>query len=231
MKHNVIRFGAFLGLLFSLSFSVHAENPVALEGAKVGEWTMDYDAALKLAGEKNLPLMLNFTGSDWCHWCQHMDKAVFGQEAWKKFAADNLILVTIDFPEDPKRVPENLVERNAKLKAKYSIQGYPTYMVIDSDGQTVLGQLGADQEITPDSFIGEIKSVTRFSKASVEAYCKANPDKAEAFKAELAEMSKAEKEFETWLATNPTQNPENDKKFADFQSRFEKIIAKLDAFK
>jgi len=40
------------------------------EGAKVGRWTMDLDAAKKLATDKQLPILLNFTGSDWCYWCK-----------------------------------------------------------------------------------------------------------------------------------------------------------------
>ncbi|MBL50064.1 MAG: thioredoxin, partial [Roseibacillus sp.] len=74
-----------------------AADKVELEGAKVGVWTMDFDAAVKLAGEKKLPLMLNFTGSDWCGWCKLMDKEVFAEEVWKTYAKENVLLVTLDF--------------------------------------------------------------------------------------------------------------------------------------
>lgn len=67
--------------------TTQAGDKVQLEGAKVGEWTMDFDAAVKLAGEKNLPLILNFTGSDWCGWCKLMDESVFSKREWQKFAA------------------------------------------------------------------------------------------------------------------------------------------------
>ena len=58
----------------ALMMSAQAADKVELEGASVGVWTMDFDAAVKLAGEKKLPLILNFTGSDWCGWCKLMDK-------------------------------------------------------------------------------------------------------------------------------------------------------------
>ena len=80
--------------------SAQAADQVELEGASVGIWTMDFDAAVKLAGEKNLPLMLNFTGSDWCGWCKLMDKNVFAEEVWKTYAKENVLLVTLDFPQD-----------------------------------------------------------------------------------------------------------------------------------
>ena len=37
-----------------------------LNGITPGKWTMDFDAAKKLANEKKLPILLNFSGSDWC---------------------------------------------------------------------------------------------------------------------------------------------------------------------
>ena len=75
-------FSAALGLL--LAFSAHA-NEVQTKGAKLGQWTMDYDAAVKLAQSSKQPMILNFTGSDWCGWCKIMDKNVFAKDEWKKY--------------------------------------------------------------------------------------------------------------------------------------------------
>ena len=106
-----------MGLAMSaVVMNAQAADKVKLEGAKVGVWTMDFDAAVKLAGEKNLPLMLNFTGSDWCGWCKLMDKNVFAEEEWKAYAKDNVLLVTLDFPNDKSIVPEKYVKRNEKLQ-------------------------------------------------------------------------------------------------------------------
>src|SRR6478752_6234951 len=44
------------------------------EAAGIGAWTTDYPAAVKVAQERKLPLFLQFTGSDWCGWCQKMEK-------------------------------------------------------------------------------------------------------------------------------------------------------------
>ena len=93
-------------LSLSLGESAHASDSVQTEGAKVGHWTMDFDAAKKMAAEKNLPLMLNFTGSDWCGWCKLMDKNVFAEKEWQDYAGENALLVTLDFPKDKSIVPE-----------------------------------------------------------------------------------------------------------------------------
>ena len=146
---NLPKIAAFSLLLgVALTLPLTGADEVQLEGAKVGQWTMDYDAAVTLAAEKKLPMMLNFTGSDWCGWCKLMDKNVFAQEEWKSYAAANVVLVTIDFPQDKSIVPEKFVDRNAQLQQKFGVGGYPTYVLLESDGKTVLGQLSAGKEKT-----------------------------------------------------------------------------------
>ena len=216
--------------LGAFALTAEAENSVATEGAEIGKWTMDYDAATKLAAENKLPMMLNFTGSDWCGWCKLMDKAVFAEDEWKKFAAENVVLVTIDFPNDKSIVPEKFVARNKELQTQFGVRGFPTYVVLDSDAKTKLGQLGAGRDKTPASFIEEFKGVAKMSASAIEAYVKANPDKAEAYKAAIAEDKAAQKALADWIATGPEKNEENDKKYAEFKERIEKASEKLASF-
>ncbi len=214
----------------ALTITAQAEDAVQLEGAKVGHWTMDFDAAVKLAKEKKVPMMLNFTGSDWCGWCKLMDKGVFAKEEWKKYAAENAILVTLDFPRDKSIVPEKYVSRNKELKDQFSVRGYPTYVVLDSDGKTKIGQLGAGRDKTPKSFIEEFKGVTRLSAANIAAYCKKNPDKADAYKKAIKESKDAKKALMDWIGTRPEKNEENNKKFEGFQKRIKETEEALKKF-
>ena len=62
------------------------------------DWMTDYAAAKIKAAAEQKPLLLDFTGSDWCGWCIKLDKEVFSQKSFKEFAADNLVLVELDFP-------------------------------------------------------------------------------------------------------------------------------------
>ncbi|HAO97267.1 MAG: hypothetical protein CMP26_11710 [Roseibacillus sp.] len=214
----------------ALMISAQAADKVELEGASVGVWTMDFDAAVKLAGEKKLPLILNFTGSDWCGWCKLMDKNVFAEEAWKTYAKEKVLLVTLDFPQDKSVVPEKYVARNKALQEKFGVRGYPTYVVLDNDGDTKLGQLGAGREKTPSSFIEEFEGVVRMSAGAIEAYAKANPDKADAYKAAIAEFQTANKELMDWIETKPKRTEENTKLFEGFNKRISEAEAALKAF-
>jgi len=129
-------------------------------GATPGEWTQAYQAAKAIAAEKGLPILLNFSGSDWCYWCKLMDKQVFSKQEWKDWAKDNLVMVLIDFPRDKSLVPAEYVARNEGLLKKYSVAGFPTFILLSSDAQAVLGQLGNSRNATPKSFIAEIEALT-----------------------------------------------------------------------
>jgi thiol-disulfide isomerase/thioredoxin len=196
--------------------TARAERP-ATEGAKVGEWTMDFDAAKKLAKEKNLPILMNFTGSDWCGWCKLMDKSVFATDAWKTYATQNVVTVYIDFPRDKKLVPEKFVDRNKELSKKFSVRGYPTYILLASDGEKQIGQLGASKTATPESFIQDLQKQVDAQKIIAKLPAK---DKAEYDKL-MADVEVVQKEMKAWLATKPKKNEENDTKYKDFAKRMQ----------
>ena len=218
-------------LCLNIASAAEGHKP-ALEGAEPGKWTQDYEAALKVASDKNLPLMLNFTGSDWCGWCKRMDKQVFAEDEWSAYAKTNLMLVTLDFPRDKSIVPAKWVERNNELKGKFGVRGYPTYIVLDKDGETKLGQLGASRSASPKSFIEKTVEVIFFSESALTEFAKSlSKEKNKVFNSLMAsrakslkqldkangELNKAKKPLGEWMKTRPKKNAENDKIFAGFQ--------------
>src|SRR6188768_1537543 len=82
--------------------------------AKEG-WLEDFEKAKAQAKAENKKILLDFTGSDWCGWCIKLDKEVFSQQAWKDYAAKNLVLVELDFPRKKELAPE-IKAQNEKLK-------------------------------------------------------------------------------------------------------------------
>ncbi|NLX26376.1 MAG: thioredoxin fold domain-containing protein [Lentisphaerae bacterium] len=170
---------------------------VDIDGAVPGKWTMDFDAAKKVAAEKKLPIILNFTGSDWCGWCKLMEERVFTKAEWSKYAKENMMMVFIDFPDDKTLVPEKYTDRNKALSTEYDITGYPTYIILDSDGTTKLGQLGAGQEKTPESFIAEIKKTLSNGPSGKDAFlAKLSPAKKAEYEKLDAQLKEMEKKFE-----------------------------------
>lgn len=206
--------------------SLAAHDKPATAGAVPGEWTMDIDAAKALGAETGLPLFLNFTGSDWCGWCRLMDKQVFSKPAWQAYAKEHLVLVWIDFPKDKSLVPEAFRQRNDDLMREFDVGGFPTYILLDADGQTRLGQTGADRNITPDSFIATLEDILLTSDKSVAALRErlAAPDKARLDEAREA-LATAQKNLTDWIQTNPEPNEKNNVRFNGMRQEIEQAQA------
>jgi protein disulfide-isomerase len=102
-------------------------------------WLEDYKKAQQEAKASNKLLLLDFTGSDWCGFCIQLDKDVFSQPNFKEYANKNLVLLEIDFPRPggsrwQAQAPE-LRKQNQALAQQYQVQGFPTLVVLDGDGQ------------------------------------------------------------------------------------------------
>jgi nucleoredoxin len=171
----------------------------AISGAEVGVWTQDLAAAQILAKEKQLPLLLNFTGSDWCGWCKLMDRNVFSQDEWKQWAKKNIVLAYIDTPRDKSLVPEKFVGRNQQLAQQYSVSGFPTYILLKADGQSEIARLGASREATAQSFILDLKKALLSTRpGGVKSLL--SPEQITALEQAEAALEAAQKPFDEALA-------------------------------
>ncbi len=102
-------------------------------------WLTDFAAAKKQAAADKKPILMFFTGSDWCIWCQRLHEGVLDKPEFADFAK-KLVLVELDFPQE-KQLPAELKKQNAELAEKFKVDGYPCTVVLAADGETVLGRL------------------------------------------------------------------------------------------
>ncbi len=126
-------------VLLSLVAMLFAVSPFALIAADSGDakWTEDFKAAVAASKKTGKPIMIDFTGSDWCGYCKVQHKEVFGTAEWQKWAADNVILVTADYPRKAQNAA--VKKQNEELKKTYKPEGFPTIIFIDAKG-TELGR-------------------------------------------------------------------------------------------
>ena len=94
------------------------------------KWETNLEAATKVSLKTKKPLMLFFTGSDWCGWCIRLQKEVFTTPEFASWAKQNVVLVELDFP---RRTPQNekIKMQNAQMQQLFQVQGYPTIWLVN----------------------------------------------------------------------------------------------------
>lgn len=120
------------------------------------DWMTDLPKAQAKAKAENKLVLMDFTGSDWCGWCIKLDKEVFSKSEFIEYARKNLVLVEVDFPRKKEQSAEQK-KANQALAKKYKIKGYPTIIVLDSQGRQV-GELGY-RPGGPKAFIAELEKI------------------------------------------------------------------------
>ena len=109
-------------------------------------WHTDMSKASEFAIKEKKPLLMFFTGSDWCGWCIRLQNEVFKTDEFKKWANENVVLVELDFP---KRTPQddNIKAQNRQLQSMFKVRGYPTIWFVNpevnSEKQINLTSLGS----------------------------------------------------------------------------------------
>lgn len=108
-------------------------------------WQTDMNKAMELSKKEKKPLLLFFTGSDWCGWCMRLQKEVMKTPEFTKWANDNVILVELDYPRNTPQTPE-IKKQNMELQQTFAIQGFPTVWFVNAtkkDGKINLEKLGS----------------------------------------------------------------------------------------
>lgn len=95
-------------------------------------WYTDINKASAVAIKEGKPMMLFFTGSDWCGWCHKLQKEVFNTAEFENWASDNIILVELDFPKN-KAQTEAIKTQNRNLQQQFGVRGYPTCWFVRPD--------------------------------------------------------------------------------------------------
>lgn len=133
--------------LLSVSFPVFSQK-----------WNTSIAEAKTLASKENKPIVLVFSGSDWCAPCIKLDKSVWQSEEFKKEANDSWVLVKADFPKKKNNTQsEELKAQNRNLAEKYNKEGFfPLIVVLDKTGK-VLGKTGFNSTKASE-YISLIKS-------------------------------------------------------------------------
>lgn len=127
-------------------------------GVTAQDWKENYNEALAQAKADNKPLILVFSGSDWCSPCKRLDKAIWTSKEFKSFSSEKYVLYKADFPRKKvNQLPQEQLNQNKKLAERFNSKGYfPLVLVLDKS-ERVLGKTGY-QKLSPAAYITLLNS-------------------------------------------------------------------------
>ena len=133
-SHRLIFLAATACIFLFLPGCSRSRPKIAPLAPAESSWLSDYKKAQQEAKTSNKFLLLDFTGSDWCGWCKRLEKEILSQSQFENYARENLVLLEVDFPRAKPQSPE-LRKQNQELAQQYQIEGFPTIVVLNGDGQ------------------------------------------------------------------------------------------------
>lgn len=147
--------------LFLAAFQSFAQEEYK---AELDGWLVKVEEAFAQSQATGKPILANFTGSDWCGWCKRLSASVFKKEKFKTWAADNVILLELDFPRR-KQLPAEIRSQNQQLQQAFGVSGFPTVWVfrLEQDKekpQMMIDGLGrTGYRATPEEFIADVDAM------------------------------------------------------------------------
>ncbi|MFC2049111.1 thioredoxin family protein [Chlamydiota bacterium] len=109
--------------------AAQAQAPATVSQIK---WYTNYAQAVQDAAKNHKPILMFFTGSDWCGWCKKMQQEIFSSPDFVSQVGNSFVFVDIDFPMN-QQLPADVAQQNTQLKQKYGVTGYPTVIILDAN--------------------------------------------------------------------------------------------------
>ncbi|RMB59490.1 thioredoxin family protein [Dokdonia sinensis] len=99
------------------------------------EWLTDFEKAKKTAQKQKKPILMYFTGSDWCGPCKMLKKDFWQSEEFVAQSND-FVLLEVDVPFRLDVISESQMKKNKALQAKYNKEkSFPTLLALDASGR------------------------------------------------------------------------------------------------
>ena len=172
-------------------------------GETLPGWHEKLADAVSEAKAERKPILALFTGSDWCAPCQNLEKNVLVQPEFREIAKKHLVTVFLDYPRNTK-LADDVKKQNDGLAKKFSVEAYPTLMLLSTDGEKALWTHVGYNALFLDLLRGavtkldkEFPDTVRAVKEEMEAEAKAKAEaRAEKEKAEQERLEKERRERE-----------------------------------
>jgi len=130
-----IRLVLILSFLLAYTFS-YSQSKLSTSAVNV-KWETNYSKAVRVAKKTKKPILIFFTGSDWCGPCKMLTKDFFETQKFNDVANKDLVLYEADFPRNKDLITDIQNKNNNKLKLKYQVNSFPTVIVVNNKGKII----------------------------------------------------------------------------------------------
>ena len=126
----ILKLVLVLGLFFSV-MSLSAQEMDELD------WVTDFDTAKLISAQQKKPILMYFTGSDWCPPCKLLKKEFFNTSQFKE-RSENVVLMMVDIPRRRDLLSAAQLSANKQLVVKYNKEGsFPLLVAMNSNGKVI----------------------------------------------------------------------------------------------
>ncbi|MFT4545729.1 MAG: thioredoxin-related protein [Bacteroidia bacterium] len=120
-------------------------NLFAQDGKTESDWNTNLVEAVDKSIAEKKPLLMFFTGSDWCGWCKRLQAEAFFKPEFAKWANENVVLMELDFPRRTAQ-DEAIKTQNMNMQRMFGVRGYPTVWFVNPSkkgGEINFGKIGS----------------------------------------------------------------------------------------
>jgi len=131
-------------------------------------WLVDFEKAKVQAVKEGKPILMEFTGSDWCPPCKALHKNVLVKDVFKKEMPKHFVLLKLDNPRDKSKQTPKEIEQYKKLSKEYKVTGVPAIFLADAEGKPFFKKSGYSNQ-PADAWVKDMVAKTDIPKVLDEA--------------------------------------------------------------
>ncbi|MEO9501481.1 thioredoxin family protein [Nonlabens ulvanivorans] len=115
------------------SFEENVQDVESIEEVEIN-WFTDFKTAKAAAKKQKKPMLVYFTGSDWCKPCVKLKKDFFNTPQFAE-ASEDYIVVMLDIPYRDDIISLEQKKINKEMQKKLRVSKFPTLLALDHNGR------------------------------------------------------------------------------------------------
>ena len=131
-------------------------------------WLVDFEKAKAQAAKEGKPILMEFTGSDWCPPCKALHKNVLVKDIFKEEMPKHYILLKLDNPRDKSKQTDAEQAQYKELAREYKVTGVPSVFLADADGNPFFKSSGYSGK-SADEWVEQMVGKSGIPKALAKA--------------------------------------------------------------